>query len=905
MLSPIISKKIHFISVSLFAIMIGRRRFSNSKQNNEKKRKKIRSNAAKSKKKITFNIFRFTMLAILLIVIVGIAAAIGGFKGVIDSAPDITASNVMPSKLKSVMYYPDGQEAIELVGAQSNRTIVSINNIPKCLSNAFVAIEDNRFYEHNGIDPKGIVRALFVGLSHGGNFSEGASTITQQLIKLTVFNGGAETDTMQRFKRKFQEWYLALKLEKEMSKDEIMEAYLNTINLGRGAYGVEAAAERYFNKKCSDLTVSESAVIAAIAQSPSYNNPIDYPDINAQRRDKILNNMLTLGLITQQQYDEAKADDVYSRITEVNETTKSKDIIYTWFEDAAIDQVLNDLQEKLGYTSAEANNALYSGGLQIYLTQSRHIQDIVDSYYNDDDNFPSTEYRLHWALTYKDKDGETVNIDENSLQSYYGADDCDLLYDNEDQAKKSIADFLEAKGITDDDIIAQSFDMTVQVQSSFVLMDQSTGYVLALSGGRGEKKTSRSFNRATQSTRQPGSVFKTIAVFLPALDSCGLSLASTKEDEPYTTPDGYQPFNTNANSYQGTTTIREAITYSMNVVTTKWLVEDVTPKLGIEYLENLGITTMDEENDAYAPLGLGGISNGVTNLELTGAYAAIANGGVYTQPILYSKILDKDGNVLLDNVPEKHTAMKDSTAWLLTSAMEDVVSKGTGTPAQISNYGIAEAGKTGTTDDYKDLWFVGYTPYYTAGIWFGYDDSTLMRYRLGYNYNAHKVLWKNIMNEVLEGYEDRDFVMPSDVEKLRVCSTTGLLASYGCSTITEYFAKDTAPTEYCSRHSYRYYQDDDDDDDDSSRSSGNSSGSSSDNSSSNNSGDSSGGDNSGSNSGGDNSGDNSGSNSGDNSGSDNSGDNSGGDNSGDNSGGDNSGDNSGGDNSGDNSGDNE
>ena len=866
-----------------------------SKHNNEKKRKKIRSNAAKSRKKVSFNIFRFTVLAILLIIVVGAAAAIGGFKGVIDSAPDISASDVMPSKLKSVMYYPDGQEAVELVGAQSNRTIASIKNIPDCVPNAFIAIEDNRFYEHNGIDPKGIVRALFVGLSHGGNFSEGASTITQQLIKLTVFDGGAETDTIQRFKRKFQEWYLALKLEKEMSKAEIMEAYLNTINLGRGAYGIETAAERYFNKKCNDLTISEAAVIAAIAQSPSYNNPIDGQQVNAQRRDKILNNMLTLGFINQQQYDEAKADDVYSRIAEVNEITKDKEVIYTWFEDAAIDQVLKDLQEKLGYTSAEANTALYSGGLQIYLTQNRHIQDIVDRYYNDDDNFPSTEYRLHWALTYKDEDGQEVNIDENSLQSYYGKDDCDLLYDNKDQAKQSIADFLEAKGITDDDIIAQNFDMTVQVQSSFVLMDQSTGYVLALSGGRGEKKTSRSFNRATQSTRQPGSVFKTIAVFLPALDSCGLSLASTKEDEPYTTPDGYQPFNTNANSYQGTTTIREAITHSMNVVTTKWLVEDVTPKLGIEYLENLGITTMDEENDAYAPLGLGGISNGVTNLELTGAYAAIANGGVYTQPILYSKILDKDGNVLLDNVPEKHTAMKDSTAWLLTSAMEDVVSKGTGTPAQISNYGIAEAGKTGTTDDYKDLWFVGYTPYYTAGIWFGYDDSTLMRYRLGYNYNAHKVLWKNIMNEVLEGYEDRDFVMPSDVEKLRVCSTTGLLASYGCPTTTEYFAKDTAPTEYCSRHSYRYYQNDDDDD----------SSSSSDNSSSNNSGNNSGGDNSGGNSG-SNSGDNSGGdNSGDNSGGDNSGDNSGGDNSGDNSGGDNSGDNSGGDNSGDNSGDNE
>ena len=242
--------------------------------------------------------------------------------------------------------------------------------------------------------------------------------------------------------------------------------------------------------------------------------------------------------------------------------------------------------------------------------------------------------------------------------------------------------------------------------------------------------------------------------------------------------------------------------------------------------------------------------------------------------------------------------MKDSTAWLLTSAMEDVVSKGTGTSAQISNYGIAEAGKTGTTDDYKDLWFVGYTPYYTAGIWFGYDDSTLMRYRLGRNYNAHKVLWKNIMNEVLEGYEDRDFAMPSDVEKLRVCSSTGLLASYGCNAITEYFAKDTAPTEYCSKHSYRYYENSYDDDSSSSSSSGSNSSNttSGDNSGNGNSGaDNSGGDNSGGgNSGGDNSG-------GDNSGGDNSGgDNSGGDNSGgDNSGGDNSGgDNSGGDNTG-------
>ena len=776
-----------------------------SKHKTEKQRKKIRSNAAKSKKKIGFNIFRFSIIAILIIVVIGIAAAIGGFKGIIDSAPDINVSDVMPSKVKSVMYYPDGTQAIELVGAQSNRTLVSIEEVPDALPESFIAIEDQRFYEHNGIDPKGIVRALFIGLADGGSFSQGASTITQQLIKLTVFNGGAETDTIQRFKRKFQEWYLALELEKELSKDEIMEAYLNTINLGRGAYGVEAAAERYFDKSCRDLTISECAVIAAIAQSPTYNNPINGQEVNAERREKILNNMLTLGFITQGEFDEAMADDVYSRIQEVNnEVAQIPETVYTWFEDAAIDQVLNDLQEKLGYTEEEANSALYSGGLQIYLTQNRHIQDIVDSYYLDDSNFSSTEYRLNWALTYLDEDGKETNIDENSLQSYYGSDNCDLLYDSAEEAQQAIDEFKEGMGIKEEDIIAEtplSKALTVQAQSSFVLMDQSTGYVLALVGGRGEKTTSRSFNRATQSTRQPGSVFKPLAVFLPGLDSCGLTLASTKMDEPYTTPDGYEPFNTNASSYRGLTTIRNAITYSMNVVSVRWLVEDVTPQLGLEYLKNLGITTMSDEDDCYAPLALGGISRGVTNLELTAAYAAIANGGVYTEPILYTKILDKDGNVLIENVPEKHTAMKDTTAWLLTSAMEDVVTYGTGTPARISNYGIAEAGKTGTTNEWKDLWFVGYTPYYTAGIWLGYDDSISMKGRISYSYSEHKTLWKNIMDDVLSGYEDRDFVMPSGIEKATVCSKSGLLASgRGCTPVTEYFAKDTIPTEYCYDH---------------------------------------------------------------------------------------------------------
>lgn len=771
-----------------------------SKHNTKKQRKKIRSNAAKSKKKIGFNIFRFSIIAVLIVVIIGIAAVIGGFKGVIDSAPEINVSDVMPSKVKSVMYYPDGTQAIELVGEQANRTIVSIDEVAKHVPEAFIAIEDERFYEHNGIDPKGIVRALFVGLtSH--DFSQGASTITQQLIKLTVFNGGAETDTIQRFKRKFQEWYLALELEKELNKDEIMEAYLNTINLGCGAYGVESAAERYFNKKSSELTISEAAVIAAIAQSPTYNNPVYHPDVNAERRDKILNNMLNQGYITQAEYDEAMADNVYDRVEEVNETFNDTTVVYSWFEDAAIDAVINDLQKKLGYTRDEAYSTLYSGGLQIYLTQNRYLQSIVDSYYLDDSNFTSTEYRMNWQLNYLDKDGNQVNIDENTLQNYYGSDNCDLLYDTKEQAKLSIAEFKEGNGIKEEDVIAENLDLVVQAQSSFVLMDQSTGYVLALTGGRGEKTTSRSLNRATGTTRQPGSVFKPIAVFLPGLDSCGLTLASTKEDEPYETPDGSPVYNTNANSYRGTSTVRQAITNSMNIVSVKWLLEDVTIPLAFQYLKDLGITTIDETNDAFYSLALGGISNGVSNLELTAAYAAIANGGVYTEPILYSKILDQNGNVLIDNVPEKRTVMKDSTAWLLTSAMEDVVNKGTGTAAKMSNYGIAQAGKTGTTNEWRDLWFVGYTPYYTAGIWLGYDDNISMRGRINYSYIEHKTLWKNIMDEVHQGLEDRDFVMPDSVEKATVCEISGLLASgRGCDPVTEYFAKDSHPEEYCSSH---------------------------------------------------------------------------------------------------------
>ena len=768
-----------------------------SRHNTEKQRRLIRSAAAKIERKVGFNVLRFSTIAVVILIAIGIAALVGGFRGIIDSAPEISANQIMPNKFKSVMYYPDGTEAIELVGAQSNRTIVRIEDLPSAVPEAFIAIEDERFYEHNGIDPRGIIRAMFVGLG-SGNFSEGASTITQQLIKITVFNGGNETDILERFTRKFQEWYLAIGLEKKLSKDEIMEAYLNTINLGCGAYGIEAAAETYFDKTASELTASEAAVIAGIAQSPTYNNPIADQEVNGERRAKILNNMLRLGFLSQEDYDAAMADDVYSRLQEVTDEVDEASI-YTWYEDAVIDQVVEDLQSKLGYTEAEAWTALYSGGLRIYMAQDRAVQSILDKYYLDDSNFSSSEYLLSWALTYKDEDGNEHNIDENSLYSYYG-DSYSLLYSSEEDARDAIEEFEDDLGIKEEDIIAESFKLTVQSQSSFVIMDQHNGRVLALVGGRGPKTEDRSFNRATQALRQPGSVFKILAVFMPALDKRGLTLASTKKDEAYTSPTGYEVNNYSRSYTNSEITMRKAIQNSLNVVTIKFLIEDVTPELAIDYLKKVGITTIDEENDCFAPIGLGGIYNGVSNLELTAAFAAIANRGTYIEPVLYTKILDQDGNVLLDNEPETHVAMKETTAWLLTSAMEDVVKYGTGTPAQISEYGISEAGKTGTTENTTDLWFVGFTPYLTAGIWMGYDNSISMEGHIEYSHEEHKYLWSSIMSEVLEGYEDADFPMPDGIERATVCAGTGLLPIGGCPTITEYFSKDTIPTEYCSAH---------------------------------------------------------------------------------------------------------
>ena len=775
-----------------------------------KRQKKITSKSTMQGKRIVVRLFKALLICIILAAVVGVAGGGLFIKKIIDDTPHVSASDVKPKGFTTFVYADDGSTEIErFVSSGSNRVYKSIDEIPKDLQHAFVAIEDERFYKHNGIDLQGIARAAVVGIARGGNFTEGASTLTQQLIKNNVFpNFTKEKTFYDKFQRKIQEQYLALQIEKKMDKSEIIESYLNTINLGQNCLGVQAASQRYFGKDVSDLTLSECAVIAGITQSPSTYDPITHPDNNKVRRNKVLKNMLEQGYISQKQYDEALADDVYALIQTTN-TASQADNTYSYFVDALAQQVIQDLKDQLGYTDTQAYNAVYSGGLSIYSTQNQTMQQICDEEANDDSNYPGLkEYGLDYALTVTRADGSTENYGSNNIKNYvketYGKDQ-GLLYSSEDAARAMVEEW-KATIAREGDTYDERITITPQPQSSITIMDQKTGQIKAMVGGRGEKASSLGLNRAYQgSKRQPGSTFKILAAYAPALDSCDKTLATTIDDEPYTLKNGQVLRNANK-QYGGTTTLREGIKRSINVVAVK-LSDEITQELGYEYCQKFGISTLVKnktingkvfDDSTSQTLALGGITEGVYNYEMCAAYATIANGGEYNKPTLYSKVVDHDGNVLLDGTGESHTVIKDSTAYLLTNAMEDVVNSGTGTACQLPNMPVA--GKTGTTTSNKDLWFCGFTPYYTCAVWGGYDDNKECDYDTSFRFR----LWKGIMSRIHENLEEKDFKVPSSVERKSICTITGKLAGSGCPSITEYFAKDTLPAETCSGHGYSY-----------------------------------------------------------------------------------------------------
>ena len=786
------------------------------KKSVSKKRNSLISRTAMMGKRAHVSLIRVLFVALITICVIIGCTGIGAFRGIIDNAPDANDIDISPLGYATFLYDGDGNQLRKLTAPSSNRLPVSIDQIPVELQHAVVAIEDERFYEHNGIDVRGILRAFVKNIT-SGDLSEGASTITQQLLKNNVFTNWTQESTwLERFTRKIQEQYLAVEVEKTINnKNVILENYLNTINLGAGTYGVQAAARKYFNKDVWDLDLSECATLAGITQNPTKYNPIEYPEANAKRRKEVLDHMRDQGYITQEQYDQVLNDDVYSRIQEAQVVhSETENTVYSYFEDELIDQVINDLMNIKGYTRTQAQNLVYSGGLSIYTTQDARIQSILDEEYADPSNYPDyVQYALDYALTVKNPQGEEVNYSKEMLCLYFQNTDpeFDLLFDSQEEGQ-SYVDQYKAHVLEDGStVVSERVSFAPQPQSSMSVIDQHTGYVKAIIGGRGEKTASLTLNRATDTTRQPGSTFKILSTYAPALNEKGMTLATTFEDEPYNYPAG-SPVNNASKSYGGTTTIRRAIQNSINVVAVKCL-EEVTPQLGLQYLDNFGFTTLahgteaDKDangtiwTDANLPLALGGLTHGVTNIELCAAYAAIANSGNYIDPIYYTKILDHNGNVLIEKNSAGRSVIKESTAWLLTSAMEDVVTQGTGTACQLDNMTVA--GKTGTTDAYNDLWFVGYTPYYTCAVWSGFDNNEKLPEDAR---NFHKNLWKKVMTRIHEGLEDKDFDMPASVEKISVCEETGLLPRAGCPVITEYFDIGDVPTDYCDQH---FYEEDD------------------------------------------------------------------------------------------------
>lgn len=772
--------------------------------------KSLTSKSVKFKKMCCISVLKLILIFLLTFCIIGGCFGIGMFKGILYSAPTISNLSVIPTGYATVVYDSEGNEMTKLVAADSNRSWEKMSKIPEDLAHAFVAIEDERFYDHNGIDLKGIVRAAAEAVQ-AGRLTQGASTITQQLLKNNVFENWTNESTIQKIKRKIQEQYLAIELEKTMEKDEILEIYMNSINLGQNTLGVKAAAQRYFNKPTYQLTLSECAVIASITQNPSRLNPISHPEANAERRAKVLRNMLKHGYITQAEHDEALADDVYSRIATVNEETKSNSV-YTYFVDEVTEQVLEDLMEIKGYDERQAYNLLYSGGLGIFTTQDTEIQAICDEVFGNEENYPeNVKWYLNYVLTVKKANGDKENHSTEMFRSHFRQFDSsfNLLYSSKDDAYAAIEEYKAAVMEDGDTVDGERVTLTPQPQVSITIEDQATGHIVAMVGGRGTKEASRTLNRATNTTRQPGSTFKTLSTYAPALDSAGLTLADVQNDAPYNYASGRPVSNWWGKEYRGLLSLRYGIAQSANIVAVKTMTQ-ITPQLGFDYLLNFGFTTLVDRriekdgtvvSDIGQPLALGGITDGVTNMELNAAYAAIANQGNYVKPKLYTKIVDHNGNVLIDNTTSiKKQVIKESTAWLLTNAMEDVVNgRGTGGSANFGNMAIA--GKTGTTTDYKDVWFAGYTPYYTATVWTGYDNNVSLKSSA--EKNLSKTLWKQVMSKIHENLEYRSFPMASGIVTAAVCSKSGKLPIQGvcdgCIT-TEYFAEGTVPTTTCDVH---------------------------------------------------------------------------------------------------------
>lgn len=794
--------------------------------------KDINAYGSKVSRKISQLILKLVLGAIAFVIVCGIAGGIGLFKSIIANTPTIQISNMIATGQASIVYDAAGNEIDQYVSMNSNRIEVEWDEISDAAKLAFVCAEDERFYEHNGIDFKGILRAGYQFIKSGGKETQGASTITQQLLKNTIFTGWMdEGDNMVRkIKRKIQEQYLAIEVTKKTEKDDVLLRYMNAVNCGQNTLGIESASQRYFGKSAIDLNLSEAVVIACVTQNPSKYNPIYHPDKNAERRERVLNRMLEIEKISKEEYDEAMADteDVYNRIGFHNtELLKTDSGISSYFSDAVYEKVRDDLIA-MGNEKAEAERMLNSGGLRIYTTMDPEIQKIMNEEFANPDNYSSeVHWYLNYALTITDKDGEQHNYSKEMMTKWYkevmGQSGFNLIFADQDAAYEAASIYKNAKleelGIIEtEDNVLEAISLTAQPQVAMVIEDPHTGYVVAMMGGRGAKEGRRTLNRATGALRSPGSTFKVLGSFAPAIDAGLKTLATTYNDAPFNYTGGRAVKNwySGYGQYGTECSIRTGIIQSLNIIAVKNLTV-VGPQLGYDYCSQLGFTSITDGvvingqiySDVNQTLALGGLTYGVSPYELNAGYAALANGGIYCEPKLYTKVTDADGNVIIDNeAPVEKRVFKETTAYLMTDAMREVMTRGTGTAAAFS--GMTLAGKTGTSSKNKDFWFVGYSPYYTAATWTGYDNAIEMSTASSNReQDISKKMWKAIMSRVHADLPNAGFERPEGIVEREVCTISGKLATDLCrqfgTTRVELFSEDNVPTgenpeDYCNLH---------------------------------------------------------------------------------------------------------
>lgn len=699
------------------------------RQNKEKKSKKIKKNNKdevstknqKENKPFKKRLIKFIVCVFILLLIISVSFLT--FKGYILKKLVKEMFNNSPSTV-----FDSNKNVIAQIGAERNRENVDFSKIPSNLKNAYISIEDQRFYKHHGVDVKRTGAAIFSYIIKRGSSSFGGSTISQQLVK------NLTGDDSNSINRKVKEWFYACVLDNCFSKDEILNAYLNIIYTGPNIYGVKEAAKYYFNCNLSDLSLAKCAFLAGINNAPNSYNP--FSDTNKtekinKRTKTVLSKMLELNYISQDEYDLAvKEVDEGLKFSKGNITNNST--INSYHTDALLNEIISDFSKKYHISQDFATNYFCLSGSSIYSTQNSQIQSTVDT------ECKNKKYII------KSSNGEDTS------------------------------------------------------QTALVIIDHSTGYVIACSGGLGEKTKSRGFNRATQMKRQTGSSMKPIAVLAPAIEKKLITNVTVFADEPTTFTDyngeSYSPVD--YDNYKGSITLRQAVESSQNIPFVK-IMEQLTPQVSIKYLKNMGITTLNDKDENLA-LSLGGLDEGISPLEFAGAYSSIANDGIYIEPTFFTKIDSHTGETVLKSKQKRRRVISKDSAYILKQLLTEPVTGSSGTARYCAISNMDVAAKTGTTNENYDRWLCGFTPYYTAVCWYGFDMNESINFN---GKNPAGLIWSSVMKNIHSNLPGKRFEKTDGVVTSVICKDSGKVANSSCPhTFTEYFLKGTVP-DLCTQHS--------------------------------------------------------------------------------------------------------